>query len=198
MKKNLIAGLLAALVLSGCSIFGKSDIDYKSGAVLAPSLEVPPDLIGITTEPRYAIPAADGTKVAKYSDYSRDKAAAQSQVAAACPPSAPVSAEAAPVPTAKSLEVGGVRFLLLSEPFDRSWRKVGLALEHARIATGDVDRSKGIYFLKPSIKDKKIVEIQVLVHEANGVTDVTAKEGGDLHTQEAARILDAIYKNLEK
>lgn len=198
MKKKLMAGLLATSVLSGCGIFGKNDIDYKSGAVQAPSLEVPPDLIGITTEPRYAIPAADGTKVARYSDYSRDKAAAQSQVAAACPPSAPVSAEATPIPAAKSLEVGGVRFILLSEPFDRSWRKVGLALEHAHIATGDVDRSKGVYFLKPSIKDKKIVEIQVLVHEANGATDVTVKEGGDLHTQEAARVLDAIYKNLEK
>lgn len=202
MKKNWMVGLSLLALLSACSIFEKREVDYKTGAVQAPALEVPPDLVVTAAEPRYTIPAADGTKMAKYSDFSRDKADAQSAVAATSAPAGataavPVSA-AAPTPAPKLLEVGGVRFILLSEPFDRSWRKVGLALERARIATGDVDRSKGIYFLKPGVKDNKIIEQQVLVHEADGATDVTVKEGGDLHGQEAARTLEALFKNLEK
>ncbi len=94
--------------------------------------------------------------------------------------------------------MGGVRFILLNEPFDRSWRKAGLALERAGIAVGDMDRSKGIYFLKAVGKDKKADDLQVLVHESNGTTDVTVKEGADLHGKEAARILDALYQESGK
>ena len=198
MKKNWIAGGLLVVLLSGCGIFAKREVDYKSGGLEAPALEVPPDLVVTASEPRYSIPAADGTKVAKFSDFSRDKADAQSAVAPATAPVVAPASAAAAIPAAKLLEVAGVRFILLSEPFDRSWRKIGLALEHAHIAAGDVDRSKGIYFLKPAIKDNKIVELQILLHESNGATDVTVKEGGDLHTAEASRILDALFQNLEK
>ncbi len=189
---NIALGFIAISLLVGCgSMFERKQVDYKAGAVQAPSLEVPPDMTTPATEQRYAIPGADGTQVAKYSDFSRDKAAEQTAVASASAPTAAV------VP-AKLLEVGGVRFILVNEPFDRSWRKAGLALERAGIAVGDMDRSKGIYFLRAVAKDKKADELQVLVHETNGMTDVTVKEGSDLHSKEAARVLDALYQNLEK
>ncbi|MBA4382382.1 MAG: hypothetical protein C0406_07435, partial [Sideroxydans sp.] len=59
-------------------------------------------------------------------------------------------------------------------------------------------RSKGIYFLKNVSKDKKVADVQVLMHEANGVSDVTVKEGNDLNGKEASRVLDAVFQNLEK
>ncbi len=192
---NIVLGLVAISLLAGCAVGERKQVDYQAGAVQAPSLEVPPDLIVPVTEQRYAIPAADGTQVAKYSDFSQDKSAVKPKVEAA---GTPVVATPVAVSAAKLLEVGGVRFILLNEPFDRSWRKAGLALERAGIAVGDVDRSKGIYFLKASGKDKKADDIQVLVHEANGTTDVTVKEGADLHSKEATRILEAMFKNLEK
>jgi outer membrane protein assembly factor BamC len=189
---NIVLGFIAISLLAGCgSMFDRKQVDYQAGAVQAPSLEVPPDMMTPATEQRYAIPAADGTQVAKYSDFSRDKVTEQAAVVPARAPQATVS-------PAKLLEVGGVRFILLNEPFDRSWRKAGLALERAGIAVGDMDRSKGIYFLKAVGKDKKADDLQVLVHESNGTTDVTVKEGADLHGKEAARILDALYQNLEK
>jgi outer membrane protein assembly factor BamC len=188
---KIVLGIAAISLLAGCgSLFERKQVDYKAGAVEAPSLEVPPDLTTPATEQRYAMPAADGTQVAKYSDFSRDKAAEQ---AVAVPASVPQAAAI----SARLLEVGGVRFILLNEPFDRSWRKAGLALERARIAVSDVDRSKGVFFLKAG-KDKKAEDLQVLVHESGGMTDVTVREGGDLHGKEAARILDALYQNLEK
>jgi outer membrane protein assembly factor BamC len=197
MKKgSIVLGLVALTLLAGCAVVDRKQVDYQAGAVQAPSLEVPPDMTLPVADPRYAIPSDDGTQVAKYSDFSRDKSAVKPQVVAA---SAPVVATTpVAVSAARLLEVAGVRFILLNEPFDRSWRKAGLALERAGIAVGDVDRSKGIYFLKAGGKDKKADDIQVLVHEANGTTDVTVKEGADLHSKEATRILDALFKNLEK
>lgn len=192
--RNIVLGIAALSLLAGCgSIFERKQVDYKAGAVEAPSLEVPPDMTSPVTEKRYAIPAADGTQVAKYSDFSRDQASAQP-----APVGAPPVASASVVAPARLLEVGGVRFILLSEPFDRSWRKAGLALEHAGIAVSDVDRSKGVYFLRSSAKSKPAADLQVLVHEDNGMTDVTVKEGDSLNGKDAIRVLDVLYQSLEK
>lgn len=190
--RNIIVGLAAITILAGCSIFERKQVDYKAGAVEAPALEVPPDLTKSAADQRFAIPAADGTQVAKYSDFTREKSAEP----CALPASAPVATTVAP--TTQLLMVGGVRFILVTESFDRVWRKTGLALEKAGIAVADMDRSKGIYFLKNVSKDKKVADVQVSVHEVNGVSDVTVKEGNDLSGKEASRVLDAVFQNLEK
>lgn len=49
-------------------------------------------------------------------------------------------------------ERGGV--LTLSEAFDRSWRRVGLALDRVGFTVEDRDRSKGIYFVRYVDPDK--------------------------------------------
>jgi len=190
--RNIVVGLAAIILLAGCSIFERKQVDYKAGAVEAPALEVPPDLTKSVADQRFAIPAADGTQVAKYSDFTRDKVAEPCTQAA----SAPAAVTAAP--TTQLLTVGGVRFILVTESFDRVWRKSGLALEKAGIAVADVDRSKCIYFLKNVSKDKKVSDVQVSVHEVNGVSDITVKEGNDLNGKEASRVLDALFQNLEK
>ncbi len=190
--RNIVVGLVAITLLAGCSIFERKQVDYKAGAVEAPALEVPPDLTKSAADQRFAIPAADGTQVAKYSDFTREKTTEP----CALPASAPVATTAAPA--TQLLTVGGVRFVLVTESFDRVWRKTGLALEKAGIAVADMDRSKGIYFLKNVSKDKKVADVQVSVHETNGVSDITVKEGNDLNSKEASRVLDALFQNLEK
>lgn len=190
--RNIVVGLAAIILLAGCSIFERKQVDYKAGAVEAPALEVPPDLTKSAADQRFAIPAADGTQVAKYSDFTREKTTEP----CALPASAPVATTAAPA--TQLLTVGGVRFVLVTESFDRVWRKTGLALEKAGIAVADMDRSKGIYFLKNVSKDKKSADVQVSVHEANGVSDITVKEGNDLNSKEASRVLDILFQNLEK
>ena len=190
--RNIIIGLTAITLLAGCSLFQRKQVDYKAGAVEAPALEVPPDLTKGLADQRFAIPAADGTQVAKYSDFTREKTAEP----CALPASAAVATSAAP--TTQLLTVGGVRFILVTEAFDRVWRKTGLALEKGGIPVADIDRSKGIYFLKNVSKDKKVADVQVSVHEVNGVSDITVKEGNDLNGKEASRVLDALFQNLEK
>jgi outer membrane protein assembly factor BamC len=190
--RNIVIGLAVLTLLAGCSIFDRKQVDYKAGAVEAPALEVPPDLTKGAADQRFAIPAADGTQVAKYSDFTREKAAEP----CALPASAPVATTA--TPTTQLLTVDGIRFVLVTESFDRVWRKTGLALDKAGIAVVDKDRSKGIYFLKTNTKEKKVADVQVLVHELNGVSVITVKEGNDLNGKEPSRVLDAVFQNLEK
>ncbi|MEQ1812930.1 MAG: outer membrane protein assembly factor BamC [Candidatus Nitrotoga sp.] len=42
---------------------------------------------------------------------------------------------------------GGEKIIVLQETFDKSWRKIGLALEQAAIEIHDKDRANGVYFL---------------------------------------------------
>ena len=43
---------------------------------------------------------------------------------------------------------GGAATLNVNEPFDRAWRRVGLALDRVGFTVEDRDRSKGIYFVR--------------------------------------------------
>jgi outer membrane protein assembly factor BamC len=46
----------------------------------------------------------------------------------------------------------------VAEPFDRAWRRVGLALDRVGFTVEDRDRSKGVYFVRyvdPAADNKK-------------------------------------------
>jgi outer membrane protein assembly factor BamC len=97
----------------------------------------------------------------------------------------------------------GSQSILLSEPFDKSWRKVGLALDQAKIVLADKDRSKGIYFLsagKDEAKNKlaadKIKRIQVNVREISGGCEVTVRTSAETSNAETQKITDTLYKLL--
>ncbi len=196
-SRNIVLGFAAMSLLAGCGIFEKKQVDLKAGAVQAQPLEVPPDLTAPETEQRYTIPGSD-QKVASYSEYTKRKTE-QPCVA----PAAPVAAAPAPAPapTARLQESNGTKSILLNEPFDRSWRRVGLALDHARLATTDKDRSKGIFFVAAApVKDskEKRPDYQVVVREINGNCEVTAVDQNGKTDAETARLIDVVYQNLDK
>lgn len=193
--RNIVLGLAAVSLLAGCSIFDRKQVDYKAGAIQTQPLEVPPDLTVPESEQRYTIPGTDGAKVASYSEYAR-KTAEQPCVA---PASAPAATTPAPA-TARMQESNGAKSILLAEPFDRSWRKVGLALERARIVATDKDRSKGIYFVAPAPgKDEgKRPDLQVVVREHAGNSEVTVVDADGKSSAEATRLVETLYQNLEK
>ena len=62
---------------------------------------------------------------------------------------------------------GGVGSLELDEPFDRAWRRVGLALDRVGFTVEDRDRSKGYYFVR-------------YVDPQEDAVDTQKKEGGVL------------------
>ena len=65
-------------------------------------------------------------------------------VAAASP-----AAAAAAAPHARlEKSVDGVSKLVVDDPFDRAWRRVGLALDRTGFTVVDRDRSTGLYFVR--------------------------------------------------
>jgi outer membrane protein assembly factor BamC len=67
------------------------------------------------------------------------EAAAPAAVAAAAPPATQV---------ARLVKSGGETRVVIDEPFDRAWRRVGLALDRGGFTVEDRDRAKGVYFVR--------------------------------------------------
>lgn len=109
---------------------------------------------------------------------------------------------------------GGGKAIVLAEPFDRSWRRVGLALEQAGLTMDDKDRAGGVYFLRAAAPqqekglmdklafwrkdEKKMGRYQVSVRQSGTGCEVAVKpgEGGD--EQQVSHIIDLLYQNLGK
>ncbi len=109
----------------------------------------------------------------------------------------------------------GNNVLLLSELFDKSWRKVGLALERAGLVVEDKDRAKGVYFVRitEAAKEKgwldkmafwrnedsaKPMRYQVTVHEDGTNCEVAASNDKGESNPATQRIIDVLYQNLTK
>ena len=198
--RNIVLGFVAISLLAGCSVFDRKQADVKAGGVQAAPLEVPPDLTVPETEQRYTIPGTD-EKVASYSEYTKKK----TEQPCVAPVSAPAAASPVPMPTTmpttKLQESDGTKSILLNEPFDRSWRRVGLALDHAKLVTSDKDRSKGIFFVAAApVKDskEKRPDYQVVVREINGNCEVTVVDQNGKSDAEAVRLIEVLYQNLDK
>ncbi|MBI4808715.1 MAG: outer membrane protein assembly factor BamC [Nitrosomonadales bacterium] len=189
--RNIAVGFVAVSLLAGCSIFERKQVDYKAGAVQTQALEVPPDLTVPETDQRYTIPGTDGEKVANYSEYTKKKTEQP------CVNPAPVEAAVAPMANAKLQDNKGVKRIQLGEPFDRSWRRIGLALEKARIAVTDKDRNKGIYFISIPAKDKA-ADYQVTVRETREGSEAAVVNAAGKNDAETARLVETVYQNLEE
>jgi outer membrane protein assembly factor BamC len=193
-SRSIVLGFAAVSLLAACSIFDRKPVDYKAGAVQIPPLEVPPDLTVPEADQRYTIPGANGERVASYSEYTR-----KAEQPCVAPASAPAAAN--PAPAATLLEKNGVKSISTGEPFDRSWRRVGLALDHAHLVTTDKDRSKGIFFVAAAAdkgSKEKHPDYQVVVRESNGNCEVTVVDQNGKSDAETARLVDVVYQNLDK
>lgn len=76
---------------------------------------------------------------------------ARAAVAAAAPASAAAPAVAASAPVAATARAGALpqaTSMTVGEPFDRTWRRVGVALDRSGFTVEDRDRSAGLYFVR--------------------------------------------------
>jgi len=112
--------------------------------------------------------------------------------------------------------------LELAEPFDRAWRRVGLALDRVGFTVEDRDRSKGFYFVRyvdpeadaldkknegffsklmfwRSSPDPKAERYRVLVKDRNEASEVQVlnKEGGPDRSDTARKILSLLQNQLK-
>ncbi len=218
---------VALASLAGCNSLGLGSkrIDYSAGAAQVPALEVPPDLTAPASDERYRVPQGDGEGVATYSDYSKGSTAQDRSAGAALPREAePASAAVAtssvavisasgPAGTASLEEIfDGSKIVVMNDAFDRSWRKVGLAIERAGLAVEDKDRVKGIYYLRPVKAESGLLDklqFWKVSEDTNRRYRVNVKDGGkacevsvtdqDGASDDAARqMIEAIYKNINQ
>ncbi len=133
-----------------------------------------------------------------------------------------IAAAAAEAPRA-SLATQSAGVLAVSEPFDRAWRRVGLALDRVGFTVEDRDRSKGIYFVRyidpeADVKSgkteeglfsrlkfwsskpvKKNEQYQIAVRDMDSTTQVNVlnKDGKPEQSATASRILTLLYDQLK-
>lgn len=126
---------------------------------------------------------------------------------------------------ALSKGIGGIETLEVFEPFDRTWRRVGLALDRVGFTVEDRDRQKGQYFVryadpeldmakvdankpgllsklafwKPSDPKVKAEQYRVHVRQFAGkcVVQVLARDGTADNSQSSRRIISLLHDQLK-
>ena len=134
--------------------------------------------------------------------------------------SAPASARAA-----VQAGIGGFETLEVFEPFDRAWRRVGLALDRVGFTVEDRDRQKGQYFVRYADTDAsdmarkdgekgllsklqfwksddpmvKAEQYRVHIRQFAGksVVQILTKDGAQANTQTTRRIVALLYDQLK-
>lgn len=119
----------------------------------------------------------------------------------------------------------GSNALELDEPFDRAWRRVGLALDRTGFTVEDRDRSKGLYFVryvdpgvdvkgkeeswvsklafwrdkddKAKIENQSRYRVQVKDNGASSLVQVLTAEGGVDKSETAKKILGILVDQLK-
>lgn len=133
------------------------------------------------------------------------------------------SAAAVPDRARLSRSADGVQMLTVLDPFDRAWRRVGLALDRVGFTVIDRDRSKGVYFVRyvdpdadgkttgkswfsrlafwNSDESKKMRQEQyrVLVKESGDAcqVEVLDKDGKGAASDTAGKILKLLHEQLK-
>ena len=117
--------------------------------------------------------------------------------------------------------IDGAELLQVNEPFDRAWRRVGLALDRVGFTVEDRDRQKGLYFVRyadpesdMAIKDRdrgffgklfggesklkaEQYRVQVRQAEENSQVQVLNKEGAAESSKTTQRILTLLHGQLK-
>lgn len=89
--------------------------------------------------------------------------------------------------------------IVLAELFDKAWRRVGLALDKARIKVEDKDRSKGIFYVRiPSKDGKNLLSYQLVVRENAGSSEIVALNGIGSSDSGSQRLLEMVYPGLDE
>ncbi|MCR4298856.1 MAG: outer membrane protein assembly factor BamC [Gallionella sp.] len=129
---------IALVSLIGCSSpgLGSKRVDYRSGAVQAPSLEVPPDLTAPGSDERYKVPQGSGENVATFSDYSKGGTAAEQGRGAS-----------AVLPETKGARLerdGAQRWLVVNDKPENVWLVVKAFLQENGLAIKSEDQAAGV------------------------------------------------------
>jgi outer membrane protein assembly factor BamC len=106
----------------------------------------------------------------------------------------------------------GSSVIVINDAFDKSWRRVGLAIERAGYVVEDKDREKGVYFLR-SVKVEKgwmdklqfwkdeedsSLRYRVNVKDGGASCEVAVTDQNGVSNDASKERLEAIYKNINQ
>jgi outer membrane protein assembly factor BamC len=115
--------------------------------------------------------------------------------------------------SANLLEIfDGSSVIVINDTFDKSWRRVGLAVEHAGLVVEDKDRAKGVYFLRSAKaekgwmdtlqfwKDKEDADVRYRVNVKDGGAscEVSVTDQNGISSDASRQRLEAIFKNINQ
>jgi outer membrane protein assembly factor BamC len=137
---------------------------------------------------------------------------------------AKLAAAAGPQPTRAEIKKSsdGAQLLQVNEPFDRAWRRVGLALDRVGFTVEDRDRQNGLYFVRyadpegdmqrkdaergllarlfgssdPKVKPEQY-RVQVRQEKDASMVHILNKDGGAESSSTAQRILALLHEQLK-
>lgn len=228
MKVWQIGFFCVALVsLVGCKSLGLGGkrVDYGAEAGQVPALEVPPDLTVPPSDERYKLPQGDDEGVATYSQYRKGGAAAQASDAKEASPSEASTPSAAVASSATKINASGPagsasleeifdgsKIIVVNDAFDRSWRRVGLAIERAGLSVEDKDRARGIYFLRPAKVERDWLDklqfwksgednntrYRVNIRDGGAACEVTVTDQDGTSDDAAIQMVEVVYKNINQ
>ncbi|MCX7193903.1 MAG: outer membrane protein assembly factor BamC [Proteobacteria bacterium] len=108
--------------------------------------------------------------------------------------------------------VDGSSVIVINDAFDKSWRRVGLAIERSGYVVEDKDREKGVYFLR-TVKVEKgwmdklqfwkdeqdgSLRYRVNVKDGGASCEVSVTDQNGANSDASKQRLDAIYKNINQ
>jgi len=147
---------------------------------------------------------------------SHDKAAAALAASSKSSPLSPdgsVAINTEPAGTVSLREVSpGTVVIVMNDPYDRSWRKVGLAIGSSGLSVEDKDREKGVYYLRQvelekswwdrikfwSSDPEKDKHYRVIVKDAGTTCEVSVIDQEGASNKVTRQIVETIYKNLNQ
>lgn len=103
----------------------------------------------------------------------------------------------------------GAKLIVVNDTFDRTWRRIGLAIEGAGLAVEDKDRARGVYFLHPAKAEKGWMDslkfwqddqadrrYRVNVKDGGASCEVTVTDQEGVSDDATAAVIEAIYKHI--
>jgi len=106
----------------------------------------------------------------------------------------------------------GSSVIVINDAFDKSWRRVGLAIERAGLVVEDKDREKGVYFLRTAKAEKGWLDTlqfwksdedsgaryRVNVKDGGASCEVSVTDQNGVSSDASKQRLAAIYKNINQ
>ncbi|MGC2047521.1 MAG: outer membrane protein assembly factor BamC [Gallionella sp.] len=126
--------------------------------------------------------------------------------------SVPTGSAPEPAGSASLREIsGGNVIIVVNDPFDRSWRRVGLAIESAELAVEDKDREMGTYFLRPlkvqsgwteKLKfwkqSESAIHYRVNIKDGGTACEVSVTDQDKASSSVTKKLTEEIYKHINQ